>query len=109
MSSNFLKSQWAQWEFRNSQLSAFKEIENNSRVIVIILGDVEDLDGLHDEFRSYIEINTYVQSNDPWFWKKLRYAMPHKSMLKINAEREDILNENYVAINDDIPLIQRSI
>ncbi|CAO1305307.1 unnamed protein product [Diamesa tonsa] len=102
MSKNFLKSQWAQWEFRTSQLTAFKEIENNSRVIVIILGDVEDLEGLHDEFRSYIEINTYVQSNDPWFWKKLRYAMPHRRMLKTNAETED---ENYISNNDDIPLI----
>lgn len=102
MSKNFLKSQWAQWEFRTSQLTAFKEIENNSRVIVIILGDVEDLEGLHDEFRSYIEINTYVQSNDPWFWKKLRYAMPHRRMLKTNTESED---ENYISNNDDIPLI----
>lgn len=105
MSPNFLRSRWAQWEFRTSQLSAFKEIENNSRVIVIILGNVEDLDGLHDEFRSYIDLNTYVQSNDPWFWKKLRYAMPHNSILNIDAKNDHFVNDNYISDNDKTVLI----
>lgn len=30
------------------------------------------------EIRRYITYTTYLHCEDPWFWEKLRYAMPHR-------------------------------
>ncbi|CAO1335300.1 unnamed protein product [Diamesa hyperborea] len=74
LSEHFHESRWANWEFRVAQSSVFAD--GRSRVIVIIKGDV-DMELLDEELQCYLRINTYVKADDPWFWKKLRYAMPH--------------------------------
>ncbi|XP_049876812.1 protein toll-like [Pectinophora gossypiella] len=79
LSRNFIASIWASLEFRYAVASATQE--NRMRLLVLILDDVLN-ETLDPEMQGYLNYNTYLTCDDPWFWEKLRYAMPHRKQLK---------------------------
>ncbi|XP_051862855.1 protein toll-like [Drosophila albomicans] len=74
MTQDFINSSWGRFEFR-SAIKATSE-DKHKRLIVILYPDV-NVDALDSEFRSYLKYNTYLNRDDPHFWRKLKFAMPY--------------------------------
>ena len=41
-------------------------------------GQLPPQEDIEEDLQKYLSMNTYLDSEDPWFWQKLRYALPHK-------------------------------
>lgn len=105
MSPNYLQSNWAQWEFRVAQSHA--ATEKRSRIIVILYGDIGDINKLEPDIRDYLKLNTYVKWGDKWFWEKLKYAMPHvKSSERVEKSKGLVKTAMKSSVDDKLELIK---
>ncbi|XP_017049019.2 toll-like receptor 5 [Drosophila ficusphila] len=75
MTNNFMKSTWGRLEFRLALHATSKD--RCKRLIVVLYPDVENFDDLDSELKAYMVLNTYLDRNNPNFWNKLIYSMPH--------------------------------
>ncbi|KAL7739868.1 hypothetical protein ACLKA6_003356 [Drosophila palustris] len=75
MTNNFINSSWGLFEFRSAIRAS--SMDKDKRLIVILYPGV-DLDKLDSELKLYMKFNTYLRRDDPQFWRKLMFAMPHK-------------------------------
>ncbi|KAL0832413.1 hypothetical protein ABMA28_001838 [Loxostege sticticalis] len=72
VSKHFLSSRWARAELRAAHAAAIRE--RAPRIIIVLLGvRAAELD---DELRALAAAHAAVRWGEPWFWEKLRYALP---------------------------------
>ena len=70
LSKPYIQSMWTKLEFRAAHTQALQD--KTQRVIIIVKGELPELDSLDDDLRKYITANTHIDHADPWFWPKLR-------------------------------------
>merc|ERR1711915_349729 len=97
LSSYYVKSTWSKMEFQEAHNKAMKE--QTQRVIIIVHGEMPDIKEMDEDVQKYLKSNTFIRSNDPWFWKKLRYALPKKRCKqKMTSKQKEI--QKLVSQND---------
>merc|ERR1719357_704854 len=76
LSKPYIQSMWTKLEFRAAHTQALHD--KTQRVIIVVRGELPPKDSMEDDLQKYLNLNTYLDSEDPWFWQKLRYALPHR-------------------------------
>merc|ERR1719510_1364780 len=87
LSENYVKSVWTKMEFNVAHTQALND--SIQRLIVIKHGDLPDLGDMDDNMGEYLKMTTYLDSEDPWFWEKLRYALPHRGWRRQQRKRRN--------------------
>lgn len=78
LSRYYLESTWSKMEFQAAHSKGKKE--RAQRVILVVHGELPPLSQMDEDLQKYIKANIAIHTNDPWFWQKLRYALPRKKM-----------------------------
>eukprot|EP00095_Tigriopus_kingsejongensis_P002711 snap_masked-scaffold809_size94238-processed-gene-0.11 protein:Tk02711 transcript:snap_masked-scaffold809_size94238-processed-gene-0.11-mRNA-1 annotation:"protein toll-like" len=70
LSKNFVRSTWCDEEFSLAH--------KRKRVIVVVFGEVPGSREMGPLLQNYLKSHTYLKHDDPWFWEKLKFRLPHR-------------------------------
>ena len=79
---SFLESEWCRFEFITAHRRVLK---GRTNYLIVILFDNINVKELDEDLQAYLKTNTYLYYADKWFWDKLMYAMPEKSLVKLRG------------------------
>jgi len=77
LSSSYLQSMWSLMEFQAAYVKTMEE--NVQRVVIVLVGQMPNIEDMNENLQKYIKTKNYILSEDPWFWKKLRYHLDRKT------------------------------
>ena len=76
-----------------SFLFVFQVLKERTNYLILVLCEDVTIEDLDKEMRIYLRTNTYLRRDSRWFWEKLRYAMPQKTLLELreglNVRQDD--------------------
>jgi len=78
LSRSYLESTWSKMEFQAAHTKGKRE--RAQRVILVVHGEMPPLSQMDEDLQKYIKANIAIHTDDPWFWQKLRYALPRKKL-----------------------------
>jgi len=100
LSNNYLQSMWSNMEFQAAHVKTMEE--NIQRVIIVLLGEMPDTKDININMMKYIKTKSYIDSQDPWFWKKLRYQLDKKtSKQKTDSNKFSNVNQDPVTPTEE--------
>ena len=76
LSKPYIQSMWTKLEFRAAHTQALQD--KTQRVIIIVKGELPEMNSLDEDLQKYISLNTHLDTGDPWFWQKLRQGDLYK-------------------------------
>lgn len=108
LSRKFVKSLWGMLEFRMAHASMLHE--GRARLIVVVLDDIVTEECLDPELRNYLRTNTYLETSDPWFWDKLRSALPRQGQFSLETNHRIPINvaNDFGPYGNVIPVVQKN-
>lgn len=85
LSKNFLDSDWANMEFKTAYSKSL--VDKKNRLIIMLYEDIDLNTISNQELKVYLNTQTYVKWGDPWFWKKVKQAMPAKNFNRVREPK----------------------
>ena len=85
LSDNFMKSEWCNYEF---QAAHNKVLKNRDCHLIVVLLQDKLPENMDEDMLLYTQTYTYLKRSDPWFWQKLKFAMPKLTTEEITWRSE---------------------
>ena len=74
-------------------------MEERTNYLILVLCEDVSVEDLDEEMQPYLRTNTYLRRDSRWFWEKLRYAMPQKTLLELQRDRNLPNNDDWSGVH----------
>ena len=94
LSENFLKSEWARFDYKSGLHQALRNHKGSSsskKVIVVMLGDVANRD-IDPDLRLYLKTAYVLHWGEAKFWEKLKYALPDRTTSLMGSTQSSVVS-----------------
>ena len=74
-------------------------MEERMNYLILVLCEDVSVEDLDEEMQPYVRTNTYLRRDSRWFWEKLRYAMPQRTLLELQRDRNVPPNADWSGVH----------